>query len=191
MTHPATHDHGFDPLSPIIPSAPNPLDKWPLPHSDMIKTMVESKEYSFKEITARINATFETTYSRSSIIGRCMRMGLRNNRPEKNDIERKPRLRIIRPERTVVPKVHRPKLRIVTNGGGLRLTQSVQTDMAPLRTVDVEPLNLTLLNLPESGCRYIAGNDFLYCAHDRRENSSFCAPHHHLVWRKPDDRRRG
>lgn len=46
-------------------------------------------------------------------------------------------------------------------------------------------LNIPLADLPENGCRYIEGDDLLYCGHVRQANSSYCPHHHAIVWVQP------
>jgi GcrA cell cycle regulator len=116
---------------------------------------------SYGVIAIRMTEKFGTTFSRSAVIGRAKRLGLRSE------------------DRTV-----------------LVINSAVQPDRVPrqakvsaategLRCVEIVPLNLTLADLPDNGCRYIAGDDHLYCGHPRQDKSSYCTPHHHLVWVKP------
>jgi len=55
-------------------------------------------------------------------------------------------------------------------------------EAAPLQCIEVEALNLSLADLPDNGCRYIAGDDHLFCGHPQQERSSYCPDHHKLVW---------
>ncbi len=173
MTHEATFTHPSDP-----PTGRNPeLDKWPAEHSAMLKELVESQEYSFTEITAKINFQFGTSYTRSAIIGRAGRMGLRNTRPDKNAVQNavnsKPKLRIVRSS---------------GNSNSLKLIESVQRDKPELMAApDVASLNLTLQELQPASCRYVTqdGPDWRFCGHEKQSGSSYCIRHHRLIWIAP------
>jgi len=174
MTH-DTAQHIHDPDPPRTHLVSNPT-KWLSEHDTMLKEMVEEKKHSYAFIAKEINAAHGTSYSRNSVIGRANRLALNNTRPDQNS---RPLGR------------NRPKLRIIKANGNsdrLKVTQSVQTDLPTLRVIPLQPLNYTLADLPESGCRYIAGDDFLYCGHPRRKDSSFCTGHHQIVWLPPTER---
>jgi len=50
-----------------------------------------------------------------------------------------------------------------------------------------EPDNSKLVSLLDRKghqCRFIAGEDYLYCGHDRQKGSSYCPYHHRVVWEK-------
>jgi GcrA cell cycle regulator len=117
---------------------------------------------SYGVIAARMSDKFGVTFSRDAVIGRANRLGLQAKGRSIN-LTTSP---VIRRERTPRPT---------------KVSPSVER----LRCVELVPLNLTLADLPENGCRYIAGDDYLYCGHPRQDKSSYCTPHHHLVWVKP------
>jgi len=68
----------------------------------------------------------------------------------------------------------------------MRVMQSVTGDLYEPRCIDLAPRNLPLMALEATDCRYIAGEDLLYCAHPQLPGSSYCPKHHRLVWRKPE-----
>jgi GcrA cell cycle regulator len=112
------------------------------------------------------------TFSRNAVIGVGHRMGLMVSGATT-------RIRVPRQK----PVQRKPKLHVVANGsGGYRLQETVTGELPLLRCIELPPLNLSLADLPENGCRYIAGDDSLYCGHVRRDGSSYCEPHHRLVW---------
>lgn len=178
MTHtaPATFTHPTDP-----PMHPNVIGT-PWENKEVEARLIEMwPDHSATKIAAALLDEFQITVTRSQIIGKASRLGIAG----------KPKLV------NTYPKVRQPprvKLRVVRSSGNstnLKLAYSVETDMPALRCVAVEPLNLTLADLPDNGCRYIAGDDHLYCGHPQREKSSYCAAHHMLVWtpappRKPN-----
>jgi GcrA cell cycle regulator len=56
---------------------------------------------------------------------------------------------------------------------------------AKLRCVEIEPRELSLLDLGWGDCRYPYGGDeegeaITFCGHPRRPGSSYCTPHFHL-----------
>ena len=51
-----------------------------------------------------------------------------------------------------------------------------------------EPDNSKLVSLLDRKvhqCRFIPGEDHMYCGHDRQRGSSYCPYHHRVVWEKP------
>jgi hypothetical protein len=129
-----------------------------------------------------LSAEFNIRLTRNSVVGRLFRMNLTAG--DKTEISK----RAPRAKRTNIParpRPSRPKLHIVRANGNserLKIVHSIERDLAPLKLAAVEPLNLTLAELPELGCRYIAGNDYLYCGHLKMAGSSYCVAHHRLVW---------
>lgn len=116
---------------------------------------------SYGVIAVQMTEKFGVTFSRSSVIARANRLGLKSQ--DRN-------IRVInspiRPDRA-------PR------------QAKVSASAERLRCVEIVPLNLTLAELPDDGCHYIAGDDHLYCGHPKQDKSSYCTPHHHLVWVKP------
>ncbi len=115
--------------------------------------------------------------SRNAVLGKTHRMGI--TAPEK-------------PKSTRVYKtratMHRPRPRIVRdthNANSVRIIPAAEVAQHRLRCVELVPLNVTLMDLPADGCRYIAGDDLLFCGHPQMAGSSWCTPHHHLCLEKP------
>jgi GcrA cell cycle regulator len=54
---------------------------WPSAHSDMLSNLIATTSLSFSEITASINATFKTSYTRNAVLGRAYRMNQCISRP--------------------------------------------------------------------------------------------------------------
>lgn len=118
-------------------------------------------------------------YSRNACIGKANRLGLGREWKEQSPIN----------IRTTKPKPRlKPILRIVPANGNssqMRIIQTVMAEPERIRCAEVTPRNLTLAELEENDCRYIAGDDHLYCAHPKRPSSSYCEQHHALVWVSP------
>lgn len=143
---------------------------------------INAGKLSFAGMAAAINREFGTAYSRNSAIGRASRLGLTSKKPPHliGDVIRKPRAK----KSTANTGQHHIVTRIVSANsfGGLRVQQSTAREEYKLRCVEIVPLNLTLADLPDNGCRYIPGDDLLYCGHPIKEGSSYCTPHHFLCW---------
>lgn len=79
------------------------------------------------------------------------------------------------------------RLRIVranTNSDQLRLFESIQSDLGQLRCVEVPSLDLTIDQLTETSCRFIAGDTPLYCGNTIYKRS-YCADHFALCYTVP------
>ena len=148
---------------------------WKPAHSDALRDHL-AKGLSYAEIARRINAAFNTAYTRNAAIGRAKRMGLaglaetgRSRKP------RKPRLlpfRKMRKHRAAKPRLSRPVLK--------------RAAAVKLRCVAIEPRHLGLLALEARDCRYPYGGDkegeaITFCGHSRRVGSSYCVSHFHLT----------
>jgi hypothetical protein len=66
-----------------------------------------------------------------------------------------------------------------------RLGERNSQPIKPLRTADVVPLLLPLVDLSRDQCRYPYNQDvgFLFCGHVRQAGSSYCPQHHALCYR--------
>src|SRR6185312_10929847 len=122
---------------------------------------------SFTDIGAKLGC------SRNSAIGKAHRLGLTEPKVKraKHVPQRKPIVRIVR---------------MNGNSDKMRVMQSVTGDLFRPRVVDLPPHNLTFMELGPHDCRYIAGDDFLFCGHLQMAGSSYCLKHHTLCYRKPE-----
>lgn len=155
---------------------------WTSDQDAALKAYVNAGKLSFSGMAAAINGEFKTAYSRNAAIGRATRMGLTN--PKKVRDPNAPPRKSHKKKSTANTGQHHVVTRIVSANsfGGLRVQQSIGTEEYKLRCVEIAPLNLTLADLPDDGCHYIAGNDLLYCGHPVMKGSSYCTPHHFLCW---------
>ncbi len=150
---------------------------WEPAHSDALREYL-AKGLPYSEIARRINAAFNTDYTRNATIGRARRMGLsglaENSRPRK---PRKPGLlpfRKMRKHRAAKPRLV-PQRPVLKRAAALKL-----------RCVGIEPRHLSLIELKARDCRYPYGGDkdgeaITFCGHPRQEDSSYCAAHFHLT----------
>jgi len=151
---------------------------WKPEHSDALRDHL-AKGLSYAEIARRINAAFNTAYTRNAAIGRAKRMGLsglaETGDPGRPKSPRKPRpLRFHKMRKRRVVK-SRPPLPIRKRAAALHL-----------RCVAILPRHLALLELAPGDCRYPYGGDaegeaITFCGHPRREGSSYCVSHFHLT----------
>lgn len=199
MTHDVPlHIHAPDPPSsaPRSPHIRTPaLDKWPEEHSDLLTEPVTENKISFRNMVSAINEKFSTSYTRSAMIGRARRLGLCKAVTRRCPDEYKERTRKRYDKHNKqrrIERTHRPKLRIVMNGGGLRLLHSVQSNQPDLRAVDVEPLNLTFDQLQNGDCKWPYGDGpFLFCGHPAIEGRPYCRGHCAIAYRPMEERRAG
>jgi GcrA cell cycle regulator len=151
---------------------------WEPKHSDALREHL-AKGLPYSEIARRINAAFNTGYTRNATIGRAKRMGLAGSvETGRVKLPRKPRLlpfrkmRKMRKHRAAKPRLPRPVLKRAT--------------ALKLRCVGIEPRHLSLLALEARDCRYPYGGDkdgeaITFCGHPRRAGSSYCTAHFHLT----------
>lgn len=143
---------------------------------------------SSSEIAARLGDGI----TRCAVIGKLQRLGIASayspKAGPKTPKEDKPR--IIRAKKRTEPVEHRVVSRFRVNGSGLVIIDTTESDVAPLRCVDVTPLNIPLLDLEDGQCRFPYGGDdgipYTFCGHPSKDGSSLCVPHHHLCWKKPE-----
>jgi GcrA cell cycle regulator len=110
--------------------------------------------------------------TRNQVIGKFFRLGLKGHQTHTHRVVRAPA-----PARG--PR--RPKLKIVVNGGGLRLIKTSETDLAPLRCAKVVPRHISLLDLQRGDCRYPYGDGpFTFCGCPADGASSYCLGHRAL-----------
>jgi GcrA cell cycle regulator len=139
---------------------------------------------SYRQIARAINERFATAYSRSAALGRARRMGLVGpGRPARAGDKLKywPK----RPPKAKKSPRRKPGRR---RAAGLARPAAVLERAEPtkLRCVEIVPRHLALVDLEAGDCRYPYGGDaegeaITFCAHPRRDGSSYCTPHFHLT----------
>lgn len=140
----------------------------------------------------------ELNSTRSAVLGKIWRLGLESPLGKKCDSSRgcQPVSRMPR-----APKAPRPPgIKFVTTAHSHIMSKLRRTNAHDhaarimntiegsytLRCVEIEPLHKTLMDLGKDDCRYpYSDGPFTFCGHPKKENSSYCVPHHHLVWVKP------
>lgn len=139
---------------------------WQPEHSEALKGHIEAG-LSSAEAAAEINAQFNTSYSRSAVIGRANRMGL------------------ARPSKIAIPRKHRPykpRIRRVNgNSNAMQVLRPLEIEHYKLRCVEIVPRHVSLLDLEPNDCRYPYGDGpITFCGHAKMPGSSYCVPHYAL-----------
>ena len=132
---------------------------------------------SFSIMAAEINKEFGTGFTRNALIGRASRIKLGkrlhkvNSKFEKQTLPRKPR-QPPKPRQRYVPESKR------------MMTIFESREVLEFQCAEVEPLNISLLDLQPSDCRwpYGEGQEILFCGHQKVDVSSYCF--HHLALSK-------
>jgi GcrA cell cycle regulator len=149
---------------------------WAREHSDALREYF-GHGMSFSEIAEAINARFNTAYSRSAVLGRAKRIGLaRADRPSDRS-RRRPGARL--PDPPQRRERHAPAWPWPTP-----VIEAVKP--VKLRCVEIEPRHVSLLALEPDDCRYPYGGEeegeaITFCAHPRRQGSSYCKAHFDLT----------
>jgi GcrA cell cycle regulator len=151
---------------------------WEPKHSDALRDYL-AKGLPYSEIARRINAAFNTDYTRNATIGRARRMGLAGVAETGHVRKPKPDFLSIRKLRKNSKK-HRAAKSLLPRPVLKRVR------VPKLRCVGIEPRHLQLIELEIGDCRYPYGGDkdneaITFCGHPQREGSSYCAPHFHLT----------
>jgi GcrA cell cycle regulator len=161
-----------------VPGEQSMQTSWEPKHSDALREYL-AKGLPYSEIARRINAAFNTDYTRNATIGRAKRMGLaglaetgRSRKPRKPRLLPFRKMRKMRKHRAAKPRLPRPVLK--------------RAAALKLRCVGIEPRHLSLLELEAPDCRYPYGGDkdgeaITFCGHPRLKGSSYCASHFHLT----------
>jgi GcrA cell cycle regulator len=139
-----------------------------------------AKGMSYSAIADAINAKFGTCYTRNAALGRAKRMRLEGPAPFEE--QGAPPPEIGAPGIQIYP--HRIRERRGTEFWR-RPPVFEATEVKKLRTADVVPRHLSLLQLECGDCRYPYGGDergeaITFCGHPRRADSSYCAAHFDL-----------
>ena len=152
---------------------------WPPAHSQALREFF-AKGMSYSAIADAINAKFGTSYTRNAALGRAKRMRLEGPTPFEEP-------------GTPSPEAGAPGIRIYPHGMRERRVSEfwrrppvfAATEVEKLRTADVVPRHLSLLQLECGDCRYPYGGDkqgdaITFCGHPQRADSSYCAAHFDL-----------
>jgi GcrA cell cycle regulator len=164
---------------------------WPEEHTQELIRLAGEK-LSYRAIANVLNEKFGTSYTKNSMIGKAARLGLSkesaptvpgNHKPK---ADRKTPYKVRAPRKQtegVKREVFRAKPN--SNGGAPGLVRVTLAEIS-LRCVEIEPRNVSLIDLGPDDCRYPYGdNQILFCGHPKMAGSSYCVPHHHLCTEVP------
>lgn len=156
----------------------------------MVKCLAEGM--SRAEAGAEVNKQFNTKYSRNAAIGRAWRKGLRSTlKPGRNKSQRYPPS----PQCVAAAAAKRRQAHPAPiHQKALPMPQFNRDGFHGLRCDEVEPLNVPLIELQDSHCRWPVSKHpaaALFCGHFKIEGSSYCLDHYALsVGRGTDSERR-
>jgi GcrA cell cycle regulator len=135
----------------------HPNSIWADEHSAALTEMLANGK-SFAQIAAKLNAQFATSYSRNAVCGKGYRLKL--IAPKKVKASPKPR------KRSPLTVTIKPIPRV---------------EAMRIRCTEIEPRNLTILEVGPDDCRYPLGEGpFLFCGHPQQHESSYCPAHEAL-----------
>lgn len=147
-------------------------------------------------MSANLTNQFGFLVTRSAIIGMWHRRGWtggkrklpprrRASEPRQAvDLAKRVRVKIIAPAESEQKKRNIRRL-IASAHGSLRLIETTEQTVMPLRKVLVEPLNVKLIDLQHDQCRYAYGDGpFLFCGHPIEPGCAYCPPHRALTYNK-------
>jgi GcrA cell cycle regulator len=152
---------------------------WPPAHSEALREFF-AKGMSYSAIADAVNAKFGTSYTRNAALGRAKRMRLEG--PTEVEEQGTPSPEAGAPGIHIYP--HRMRER---RGSEFWRRPPVfeATEVKKLRTADLVPRHLPLLQLECGDCRYPYGGDekgeaITFCGHPQCAGSSYCAAHFDL-----------
>lgn len=163
---------------------------WPEDHTQELVRLAGEK-LSYRAIAHALNEKFGTSYTKNATIGKAQRIGIVKESAPSVPGNCKPK-----PDRVVPYKipssrktegVKREVLRTKPNSsGGAPGFVRVTLAEISLRCVEIEPRNISLIELGPDDCRYPYGdNQITFCGHLKIDGSSYCARHHHLCTELP------
>lgn len=148
---------------------------------------------SAREIAADVSQQFGFKVSRNAIIGlwgrRNWPLGERQRKtktprpPRQADkLEKRERVRIIAAPKPAEPQLNKTIQKLMpTAHGNFRLIDTIAQEhgVAPLRSVDVVPLHVSLLELRPGQCRYPFGDaaPFSFCGCQVKPGKPYCSAH--------------
>jgi GcrA cell cycle regulator len=123
------------------------------------------------EAGAEVNARFGTKFTRNAVIGRCHRKRLQST---------------LKPGTNFGQVRHAPSRQCIEAGAMARRKPAqplIQPRVIPMRCDDVEALNVPLIELRDSQCKWPVSGErahTLFCGRLRLEASSYCPRHHDI-----------
>lgn len=148
---------------------------WHVDHIEAMKGLL-AQGLSSSQVAAALNDKFDTRYSRNAVIGKKIRLGIRdtaaNIRLKSIRSLEKARAAPRRPQPPRPPKPLVEKLRP-------RPVQFTCSEFTGLRDADVVPLNISLHDLTAETCRWPYGDaaPFAFCGNPVWACGPYCEPH--------------
>jgi GcrA cell cycle regulator len=166
-----------------------PIKSWPDPHIDALKRHIAAG-LTHSQIARELWREFSVSYSRNAVIGKASRMGLSTNTASRAAAVQNGAKHSVAVRRAKKPPSYSPRLGPVPMPCGEPIDR--ESNPAPLRCAEVEPLNIALEALEAHHCRFPLGgwpseDPITFCGLHRDGDSSYCPAHHDLT--KTDGRR--
>lgn len=122
---------------------------------------------------AQIAVEMNCGFTRNAIIGRIHRL----------DLPLRGQVKAVR--KVKKPPKRTPVIRLVRanwNSTMLRSYEAVEIERAELRCAEIEPRNLSLIELGADECSYPYGDGpFTFCGHPKADDCPYCLPHYALT----------
>ena len=139
---------------------------WTDERVEALREFMRDNGASHSTVAAQMSEKFHCAYSRNAVLGKAARLGIPSNNP--------PRSRHHLKSKATEPAVtvRRPRY---------PKPPPVTAEPAALRSVDVTPRHISLLELKSGECRWPYGDvaPFTYCGNPVL-TGSYCGPHHYL-----------
>lgn len=167
------------------------------PWNDELEEVVKTLwvDHSAQQIAEILRRDRGAQINKSAVIGKLRRLGLTaankischahdSYAPKeiRSKVARLPR----KPRKKYDSALHKPKLRIVTNGGGgFRVEMSVTSELPLFECAEIPVRGLTFDELGPDDCRFMAGdplNDGLFCGNPVVTGKSWCVGHCRIVF---------
>jgi GcrA cell cycle regulator len=162
----------------------NATRAWAAEHDAMLRACLADRA-TFDQAGAEINRRFGTSYTRCAVAGRAMRLGLKSRNPAMRPRGAPPSLAEL--ARHAARRKPKPEPRSLSAAAPARpIPQFHRDNLSGLRCAEVDPLNVTLLELEEHQCRWPmtgwpAPGPTLFCGQIRcQEHESYCFAHWQL-----------
>lgn len=151
---------------------------WPDPHDTFLRDRLAEGMSTAKAADA-LNTEFRTRYTRNACIGRAVRQDMPRNRSKSDEARPEPK----KPPEKIDGKARRTwfRHRQLEREGIAVVTPKPKPDLAAMRCVEVEPLNLSLIELTDETCKWPYGDraPFVFCGNPSAFGS-YCGAHYAL-----------
>jgi GcrA cell cycle regulator len=151
---------------------PSRGQRWTAEQDELLKKLYEPNATGSLS-ASQIATEMDCGFTRNAIIGRIHRLGLALRGQRKA----RPRQKRVQPQRKTTIRI----VRANGNSNALRSYEAAEIERAELRCIEIEPRNLSMIDLGSGECAYPYGDGpFTFCGHPKADGSSYCFPHYAL-----------